>query len=100
MKSREQARGKLRDRVARCILDLQSLDQMAECGQGGAGEGGGGLLRDGELEAFEDGGLRGLGAAVVLDVAFERVEQVDLAFRRCCRPFEGRQECGRLQIHL
>lgn len=67
------------------VLDLEAFKKVAEGGEGGAGEGGRGLLGDCEFDAFEGRGLRGLWHAVVLDVGLERVELLDFLLGRGSR---------------
>lgn len=62
------------DNRAVLILEVQSLDQMAEGGEAGGYQLGGRLGPDREADALEDGGLGGLGDSQVLDVGLELVE--------------------------
>lgn len=59
----------------------------------------GGLLGDGKLEALENGRLRALGHAVVLDVGFEAVEGIDLGVGVDGGSLEIAQQGGCLLIH-
>ena len=59
----------------------------------------GSLLGDGKLEALEDGRLRALGHAIVLDVGLEAVEGIDLGVGVYGGSLEVAQQSGRLLIH-
>jgi hypothetical protein len=80
-------------------LYAQSLNEVAECGEGRGREMGGGLLGDGELEALEDGWLRALRDAVVLDVGLEAVQGVDLGVGIDGGAFEVVQQSRCLLVH-
>ena len=78
LQDRKDARDELLDGVSAGILDAQSFEKVAEGREGRGGEMRRSLLGDGKLEALEDGRLRALGHAIVLDVGLEAVEGIDL----------------------
>jgi len=59
----------------------------------------GSLLGDGKLEALEDGRLRALGHAIVLDVGLEAVEGIDFGVGVDGGSLEVAQQSGCLLIH-
>ena len=59
----------------------------------------GSLLGDGKLEALEDGRLRALGHAIVLDVGLEAVEGIDLGVGVDGGSLEVAQQSGCLLVH-
>jgi hypothetical protein len=99
LEHRKDARDELLDGVAAGILNAESLNEVAECGEGRGREVCGSLLGDGELEALEDGRLGALGHAIVLDVGLEAVEGVDLGVGVDGGPLEVAQQSGRLLVH-
>ena len=78
LQDRKDARDELLDGVSAGILDAQSFEKVAEGREGRGCEMRRSLLGDGKLEALEDGRLRALGHAIVLDVGLEAVEGIDL----------------------
>lgn len=81
------------------LLQLQSLDEMAERGEARGHEGGGGGGGTGDADALEDGSLTVLRDSVVFDARLEGVEegQAGLDIRR--RLLEGLEQVRRLFLH-